>query len=1142
DPKFAGYPIDLPADNHNGFVNRTDGALVHLQQQPLPITISGTVFKDPNLTNHQDAGEPGIGGVELTLYQLVGQTYVATGQTATTDASGDYRFAGAYLVPGTYKIVETQPQPDWFSVGASAGNVGGSTRGVVESVDVLSDIVLLGGEDSVDNDFAEALPGSLSGIVFIDANDNGIRDAGEEGIGGVTLQLLNSSGQQTGRTATSSTDAATLGHYVFNNLLPGSYGVAELQPAAFDDGKDQVGSAGGAALAQPGDRITGAGIGSEGHAVNYNFGELIPPGSISGFVFSDRDRDCVFDLNESPIAGVKIDLLDANGNVLRTVETDIHGQYVFDNLAPGIYAVREHQPVGFFHGGQVVGSGTGVVAGDDHLAQIQVRSRVALVNYNFCELPPGSISGFVHSDPDRDCVFDSSETPIKGVQVDLLDAQGHVLRTVETDVNGRYEFDGLEPGIYAVREHQPDGFFHGGQVVGSGTGTIAGDDWISAIDVTPGSELVDYNFCELPPARLAGRVYADPDQDCVQTGTEPGLAGVRIDLLDEQGILLATTFTDALGNYEFADLEPNRTYQVFEHQPATHFHGGHRIGNTPAGTLGDSDTISGITLAPGESRSELNFCEIPPITISGYVFQDGPPIRISGAPLTHGELLRDGLRTADDAPIAGVVLTLLQGLGADVFEGEHWLPGAYGPAGLVAATDARGYYEFRNLRPGAYSVYETHPEGFIDSLETAGTTGGVALNRTSTGGRPIILRDARFHAIVLISASRDSLENNFSEVRTEPGDFVLPRIVPVIPPPPLTVVIPAPRTELPFSPLLSIIDRDRLQSTRARGYTWHLSVINAGNPRGTQRTEDALVQAITTRLDVQAFAAAKNLKQSTWSLGAQRETARRVLFGMKNGLPVVGDFNGDGVSDLGVFDKGAWFLDLNGNGIWDDGDLWAKLGAADDRPVTGDWDGDGKDDIGIFGPAWAGDPRAISLEPGLPDPMNRPTGAKKNVPPALHQAAMGMRTLKLTSQGKPRADLIDHVFHYGVATDVPLTGDWNGDGIASIGIFRNGTWRLDANGDGKWSNVDSAFDYGQRGDLPVAGDFNGDGVSEVGVYRAGKWFLDTNNNHRLDAEDRTFDLGGPADQPVVGDWDGDGTDEPGLYQAGPAATARPSPQ
>ena len=113
-----------------------------------------------------------------------------------------------------------------------------------------------------------------------------------QGIGGVTVQLLDANGNPTGRTGDDKRRrAANLGYYIFSDLRPGTYGVAETQPAAFDDGKDQVGSAGGTALAQPGDRITGAIIASEQNALNYNFGELIPPGSLCGLrLFRPRPR------------------------------------------------------------------------------------------------------------------------------------------------------------------------------------------------------------------------------------------------------------------------------------------------------------------------------------------------------------------------------------------------------------------------------------------------------------------------------------------------------------------------------------------------------------------------------------------------------------------------------------------------------------------------------------------------------------------------------------------------------------------------------------------------------------------------------------------------------------------------------------
>jgi hypothetical protein len=226
---------------------------------------------------------------------------------------------------------------------------------------------------------------------------------------------------------------------------------------------------------------------------------------------------------------------------------------------------------------------------------------------------------------------------------------------------------------------------------------------------------------------------------------------------------------------------------------------------------------------------------------------------------------------------------------------------------------------------------------------------------------------------------------------------------------------------------------------------------------------------------------------------------------------------------------GQWYIDLNGNGRWDDDDLWAQLGSRDDLPVTGDWDGDGKTDIGIFGPVWPKDPRAIVHEPGLPAPTNEPAGKPKNVPPPPQEATSGWRALQRTREGELRTDLIDHVFHYGEPGDIPVSGDWTGTGIDTIGVFRNGMWILDTDGDGRLTDRDTRFDLGRPGDKPVVGDFNGDGIDELGVYRNGRWYIDMNGDRVFDERDLVLEAGGPEDFPIVGDWDGDGIEQPGLY-------------
>src|SRR5262249_15062494 len=102
-------------------------------------------------------------------------------------------------------------------------------------------------------------------------------------------------------------------------------------------------------------------------------------------------------------------------------------------------------------------------------------------------------------------------------------------------------------------------------------------------------------------------------------------------------------------------------------------------------------------------------------------------------------------------------------------------------------------------------------------------------------------------------------------------------------------------------------------------------------------------------------------------------------------------------------------------------------------------------------------------------------------------------------------------------------------------------WIIDTDGDGRLTDKDEHFTFGQKGDIPVVGDFTGEGIDEVGVYRNGKWIIDTNHNHRIDAQDKVFELGGPGDKPVVGDWNDDGIADPGVFTPGPAKL-QPIPQ
>lgn len=124
---------------------------------------------------------------------------------------------------------------------------------------------------------------------------------------------------------------------------------------------------------------------------------------------------------------------------------------------------------------------------------------------------------------------------------------------------------------------------------------------------------------------------------------------------------------------------------------------------------------------------------------------------------------------------------------------------------------------------------------------------------------------------------------------------------------------------------------------------------------------------------------------------------------------------------------------------------------------------------------------------------------------------------------------------YGISTDVPVVGDWNGSGVKRIGIFRNGTWILDTNGNGVLDGSDRTVSFGQPGDIPVVGDWRGTGQIALGLFRQGTFILDLSGHLSgvpTGLIDATFSFGQGGDLPIAADWNGSGTTKVGVFRNG----------
>ncbi|MBX3065177.1 MAG: right-handed parallel beta-helix repeat-containing protein [Anaerolineae bacterium] len=125
--------------------------------------------------------------------------------------------------------------------------------------------------------------------------------------------------------------------------------------------------------------------------------------------------------------------------------------------------------------------------------------------------------------------------------------------------------------------------------------------------------------------------------------------------------------------------------------------------------------------------------------------------------------------------------------------------------------------------------------------------------------------------------------------------------------------------------------------------------------------------------------------------------------------------------------------------------------------------------------------------------------------------------------------------------DVPVVGDWNGDGIDTVGFYRRGRVS-DGAGAGLFllsnSNTSPLANYsfilGNPGDTPIVGDWDGDGRDSVGVFRPTNGLIYIKNNLTTGFADYTMVLGNPGDIGIAGDWDNDGKDSPGVYRPGVA--------
>ncbi|MCC9000411.1 MAG: carboxypeptidase regulatory-like domain-containing protein, partial [Candidatus Contendobacter sp.] len=174
--------------------------------------------------------------------------------------------------------------------------------------------------------FGDRQIGSVAGREFNDLNGNGIQDAGEAGISGVRIELVDTLG-----TVVQSVITAGDGSYFFSSVSPGAYTVRKTDPAGYISTTPSE-----IAITVP-----------PGGAASANFGDRQQGGTISGVVFNDLNGNGIQETGEPGIGGVTLTLKDNQGVTVATTTTDGDGRYTFTGVTAGNYQIVETDPAGY---------------------------------------------------------------------------------------------------------------------------------------------------------------------------------------------------------------------------------------------------------------------------------------------------------------------------------------------------------------------------------------------------------------------------------------------------------------------------------------------------------------------------------------------------------------------------------------------------------------------------------------------------------------------------------------------------------------------------------------------------------------------------------------------------------------------------
>jgi Right handed beta helix region len=220
-----------------------------------------------------------------------------------------------------------------------------------------------------------------------------------------------------------------------------------------------------------------------------------------------------------------------------------------------------------------------------------------------------------------------------------------------------------------------------------------------------------------------------------------------------------------------------------------------------------------------------------------------------------------------------------------------------------------------------------------------------------------------------------------------------------------------------------------------------------------------------------------------WTLRSENTNTKTIVYGNPGDVPFMGDWNCDGVDTPGLYRRSDGFAYLSNRNTTGVADVTFVFGNPGDLPLAGDFDGDGCDTLSIY----------------------RPSEARFYV----------INQLGLDGGGLGAADFF---FDFGNPGDIPVIGDWEGDGTDSPGLRRPSDGFVYFRNSNSTGIADISYFYGDPGDLPVAGDWNDDGADTFGLFRPSNRTFFLKNTNGTGVADASFALGPRSAMPVSGDF------------------------